>query len=117
MPFVHASVLGGLPVVAEVWYSGPDYYGEYDAGVDGLYWLKRDGTKGAPLSERMMAKIESKDAYWQSDVLERANDFLAYNCPTRRRNPEWRGLTTPDCPEWIEEGEYSEEYLLLNPRK
>jgi hypothetical protein len=113
MVFVHATILGGLPVVAEVWFSGPDFDGEYDAGVVGLYWRKRDGSKGAPLSQRLMDKIEAKDSWWQSDVTEQASDWLGYHCPTRTRSRHQSPYTL-DNPEWIEEGEYSPEYKLLN---
>lgn len=98
MTFVPVTILGGLPVIASVWFSGPDYEGHYDAGCDGLYWQNRDGTRGAPLSERMMDRVEKQDEYWQADVTEKANDWLGY---------EARG----------EDGELTEAYLALNPRK
>ena len=78
MPGHAVTVLGGLPVFAEVWFSGPDYQGEYDAGVNGLFWLKADGSKGSPLSAKMMDRIERKDPYWQADVTERVSEQLAY---------------------------------------
>lgn len=74
MPFGPATILGGLPVIAEVWFSGPDYQGEYDAGVDGIYWQRRDGTAGAPLSEKIMARLSD---YWQSDVIDSVSNYLA----------------------------------------
>ncbi len=97
MVFVPATVLGGLPVVAEVWFSGPDYNGEYDAGVDGLYWQRHDGTRGAPISQKVMDRVEKKDAYWDGHVVEQANDWLGYN--TRDED---------DC--------LTKEYLALNPK-
>lgn len=96
MVFVPATVLGGLPVVAEVWFSGPDYEGEYDAGCDGLYWPKRDGTRGAPLSEKVMARVE-KESFWDAYVIEQANDWLGYNARDENDN-------------------LTQEYLALNPR-
>lgn len=78
MPEGPATVLGGLPVWAEVWYSrGDGYSSDDDAGVDALYWRKRDGTKGAPLSEKVMERIEKKD-YWECDVCDQVFDYLAH---------------------------------------
>lgn len=74
MPSGPATILGGLPVIAEVWFSGPDYQGEYDAGVDGLYWQRSDGSAGSPLSEKIMKRLPD---YWQGDVLEQVSDYLA----------------------------------------
>ena len=78
MPEGPATVLGGLPVIAEVWFSGPDYFGEYDAGVDNLYWQKRDGSRGKPLSDKVMERINKRDPYWESDVIEAVSDHLLY---------------------------------------
>lgn len=104
MVFVPATVLGGLPVIAEVWFSGPDNNGEYDAGVDGLYWRKRDGTRGKELSQRVVARIEKQDSYWQAYITEQANDWLSDSVPIRYSDGRI-------------EGDYSEEYLKLNRRK
>jgi hypothetical protein len=102
MVFVPVTILGGLPVIAEVWFSGPDYNGEYDAGVDSLSWQKHDGSIGKPLSEKVMARVE-KETYWQAYVTEQANDWLSGNVPIRYNDGHI-------------EGEYSEEYLRLNPK-
>jgi hypothetical protein len=101
MVFVPVTVLGGLPVIADVWFSGPDYWGEYDAGVDGLYWRKNDGSKGKPLSAKVMEKIE-RESYWDAHVTEQANDWLSVNVPTIHSDGTYEGI-------------YTEEYLLLNP--
>jgi len=74
-----ATVLGGLPVIADCWYSGPDYFGEYDCGCDGLFWAKRDGKRGKPLSDTLMEKIEKRDPYWQANVTEQVSDYLSYS--------------------------------------
>lgn len=78
MPEGPATVLGGLPVIAEVWFTrGDGWTTDDDAGVDCLYWQKRDGTKGKPLSQKIMDRIE-KEAYWECDVVEQVSDWLAY---------------------------------------
>ena len=78
MPDCPVTILGGLPVIAEVWFSGPDYYGEYDAGVDGIYWQKRDGSKGKEVSKAIYDRLD-KVAYWQAYITEQANEYLAYS--------------------------------------
>ena len=71
-------MLGGLPVIAEVWFSrGDGWRTDDDAGVDALYWQKRDGSKGAPLSQKIMDRIEKQD-YWECDVIDQVSDYLAY---------------------------------------
>lgn len=104
MVFVPVTVLGGLPAIAEVWFSGPDYFGEYDAGVDGLYWQRSDGSKGALFSERMMDRVE-KDSYWDAYVTEQANDWLSAHTPIVRRFADGRVE---------QDGEWSEDYIRLN---
>ena len=118
MVFVHATILGGLPVVAEVWFSGPDHNGEYDSGVDGLYWRRKDGSRGKPVTQKVMDRLEKYDSCWQAGVTEQANDWLGCHCPVRRLNPEYKGYSFENpVPQYIEEGEYSEEFRLLNPEK
>ena len=78
MPEAQVSVLGGLPVIADVWFSGPDYFGEYDAGVNALYWTRRDGTKGKEVSQKIYDKLDKRDSYWQANVTEQVSEALAY---------------------------------------
>lgn len=104
MTYVPVTVLGGLPVIADVWFSGPDYYGEYDSGADALFWRKRDGTRGKELSLAMMERVEKLDGDWQAYVTEQASDWLGDNCPTRYSNGH-------------QEGTWSDEYRKLNPSR
>lgn len=79
MPEGPATILGGLPVWAEVsFYRGDGWTTDDDAEVDALYWLKRDGTKGAPLPQHIIDRAEAKDPYWQCDVIEKVSDHLMY---------------------------------------
>jgi len=102
MVMVPAYILGGLPVIAEVWFSGPDHNGEYDAGVDQLYWRKSSGECGKELSEKMYVKLYKHQPYWEADITEIANDWLSTNVPIKN----FDGTI---------DGEYTSEYLLLNP--
>lgn len=97
---VPVTVLGGLPVIADVWFSGPDYFGEYDSGCGGLFWMRSDGSKGKEVSQKVYDRL---DNYWEADVTEQANDWLSISVPTHYADGR-------------EEGEYSETYLMLNPR-
>lgn len=97
---VPCSILGGLPVIADVWFSGPDYFGEYDAGCDKLFWQKRDGSCGKEISQKIYDRLDKYDSYWEASITEQANDWLSENTPTK-----YKTHTV---------GEYSPEYLLLN---
>src|ERR1051325_2902568 len=106
MVLVPVTILGGLPVIANCWFSGPDYFGEYDAGVDEIYWQKSDGTPGKEISEKVRDRLD-KEAYWQGYVTEQASDWLGCNCPTR-----YRDHTVPGG--YRLEGEWSDDYIRLN---
>ncbi len=95
MPLVHATILGGLPIVADVWFSGPDYFGEYDSGVDGLYWRRRDGLAGKRLSDSLMARVEKRDPHWESNVIEEANDWLMEHAGPDGKSPLYMKLNHP----------------------
>lgn len=74
MPSGPATILGGLPVIAEVRFRR-DYFGECDADVLGLYWMKRDGTAGKAIPEHMYDRMPD---YWEADVIEAVSEHLAY---------------------------------------
>ena len=74
-------ILGGRPVIAEV-SSGVDDNPisgrEYWAEVDALYWQKRDGSKGKPVSQVIYDKLEKYDPCWESSIIEQVGEWLAY---------------------------------------
>jgi hypothetical protein len=70
------TVLGGLRLIAEVW-SSQDYWGEWDCGVDALYWIRKDGTKGKEVSQKVYDRIEAHDTYWEAKVTEQVFDGLS----------------------------------------
>lgn len=76
MPRVDATILGGLPVIADISF-GRSWEGEYWAEVDAIYWRKRDGTAGKEISLRLRDKAERYDPYF-GDLIERANESLAH---------------------------------------
>lgn len=80
MPRAPVTVLGGLPLIADVWFTrGDGYSTDDDAGVDALYWRKRDGTAGKEISEAMYERINKQDEWWEAYVTEQASDWLAYS--------------------------------------
>jgi hypothetical protein len=73
------TILGGLPVWAVCWYErGDGWMTDDDAGVDSLHWLKRNGTKGKEVSEKIYDRLEKADPYWQCEVTEQVFDYLAH---------------------------------------
>ena len=83
-----ATILGGLPVWAECWVTqGDGWTTDDDAGVDTLYWLKRDGTKGKPVSQKVYDKLEKGSDYWECDVCDQVFDYLAHE-QWLREHPE-----------------------------
>ena len=77
MPRVPATILGGLPVVADVAFGYDSYAGEYYAEVDMIYWRKKDGTAGKQIPQHIRDRAETFDSYF-SDLIERANEYLAH---------------------------------------
>lgn len=76
-----ATILGGLPVIAEVSFgkdsdtpSGP---GDYWAEVENIYWMKRDGSKGREIPKHLWDRAEKYDRYFGS-LTEQVSDHLAH---------------------------------------
>lgn len=76
MPRVEATILGGLPIIADVSFGYDSYAMEHWAEVDAIYWRKRDGTAGKKISDRVRDRAEKYDPSF-CGVIEQANDFLA----------------------------------------
>lgn len=76
MPTVPVTILGGLPVLAECEWT-TDYWGEHDAHVEALYWIKRDGTQGKEIPQSIIDRLERSDKYWQCAVIEQAENYLS----------------------------------------
>lgn len=73
-----ATILGGLPVFAECWYTrGDGLTTDDDCGVEALYWLRRNGTKGKELPQSIMDRLD-KTPYWEAGVCEMVCDH--YHC-------------------------------------
>lgn len=78
------SILGGLPVIADVWSTrGDGWTTDDDAGVNHLYWhTKRsyeDPTKhGKEIPQSIYDRLDKTDAYWEVSVTEQAFDWLSH---------------------------------------
>jgi hypothetical protein len=93
MPEGPATILGGLPVIAEVWFTrGDGWSTDDDAGVSALYWRKKDGTKGKELSQKILDRAEAKDPYWECDVVEAVSEHLAYEQWVREHPDEAKAM-------------------------
>lgn len=82
MAYEHAgTILGGLPVIA-VLESGKDPDtpigpGEYWTEVQALHWVKRDGSKGKEIPEKVYERAEAYD-YAFCDLIENIHEQMAY---------------------------------------
>lgn len=76
MPRVDATILGGLPVIADISFGYDSLNNEHWTEV-AIYWRKRDGTAGKEISLHLRDKAERYDPYF-SDLIERANESLAH---------------------------------------
>ncbi len=73
------TVLGGLQAVADVtFYRGNRWDTEEDDAEVEMYWAKRDGSKGAPFSDKMYARLDKRDPFWHANVIEQVCDAIAY---------------------------------------
>lgn len=78
MPGGPATIFGGLPIWAEVSFTrGDGYSTDDDADVTSVHWLRRDGSKGKEVSQRIYDRLDTID-YWQCDVTEQVSDYLAH---------------------------------------
>ena len=79
MPSHSVTILGGLPVIAEVTFTRSGGWMTDDhACVDALYWIKANGEAGKPVSEKIYQRLEKHSSYWQCDVIDQVSEALAY---------------------------------------
>lgn len=77
------TILGGLPVIAEVdW--GTDYWGEGYADISQIYWIKHDGSKGKPIPQKVFDRAENYDSYFSS-LIEQLSEQCAHEQYERER--------------------------------
>lgn len=71
------TICGGLPVIAKVWFTQGDGWSDPDAGVDAIYWQRRDGTKGKEIPQKVYDRAEAMD-YGLSNLIEQVFDHVAH---------------------------------------
>jgi hypothetical protein len=79
LPEGPGTILGGLPVIAEVSFGvsdGPDGR-DYWAEVDTIYWMKRNGSKGKAIPQHIRDRAEKYDYYF-CNLIEQVQDHLVY---------------------------------------
>lgn len=70
------TILGGLPVVADVVFGYDSWNMEHWAEVETIYWQKRDGTAGKALPQHIVDKARKYDTGF-SCLIEQVSDNLA----------------------------------------
>jgi hypothetical protein len=87
MPEGPGTILGCLPVTAAVWFSrGDGYTTDDDAGVDQIFWRKRDGSKGKEIPQHVRDRAEAYD-YAFCDLIEQVSEHLVHE-DWLREHPE-----------------------------
>lgn len=86
-----ASILGGLPVIAEISFGKdadtPNGAGEHWSEVDALYWCKKDGSAGKEIPEHVRDRAEKYDPYF-CNLIENVCEQLAYERSEELRKTE-----------------------------
>lgn len=77
------TVLGGLRLWAECSFTR-DSWGESYSGVNGLYWLKRDGTKGKEVSQKFLDSLSKRQRWWEDDVCLSISEDAAFKASQKQ---------------------------------
>jgi len=77
------TILGGLPVIADVDWGTDSWTGEGYAAIDQIYWRKPDGTKGKPIPQKTFDRAEVYDSYF-SCLIEQLGEGCMYEAATAR---------------------------------
>ena len=75
------TILGGLPVWADVYYGKyadtPNGPGEDWAKIKDIYWLKRNGQKGGSLPQKVVDRARRYDHYF-CDLIEQVFEYSCF---------------------------------------
>jgi len=89
MTWAPATILGGLPVWADVHWGKdadtPNGAGDYWAEVEDICWRKRDGSRGKSITQKVWERAENYDCYF-CHTIEEVEDYLDHQ--TREREGE-----------------------------
>lgn len=71
-----ATILGGLPIIVQMSFSrGDGWTTDDDFEVVGIFWIKRDGTRGKPVSQKIWDRAEKEDFLF-CGLYEQVNDWI-----------------------------------------
>lgn len=90
-----ATILGGLPVIATVYWSYDEWTGEHDFEITSICWRKRDGTAGKPVPQSVLDRAEKHDMLF-CNLNEQLSEQAAYEAAVRR------GEAYPEPQEMVE---------------
>jgi hypothetical protein len=71
------TVNGGLPMWAKCRGGYDSFFGEHWADVDSLHWMTRKGKCGKEVSQAVYERLNKRDPYWESDVLDQVSETAA----------------------------------------
>lgn len=76
MPLGVGTILGGLPVVADVSWGYDSFAGEYWAEVQHIYWLKKGDKPGKEIPQHIRDRAAKYD-YGFCNLIEQVSDYIA----------------------------------------
>ena len=77
MPIGLGTILGGLPIAADVSFGYDDFTLEGWSKVNHIYWLKHNGEPGKEIPQHIFDRAEKYDPYFCS-LMEQVSEYLAY---------------------------------------
>lgn len=77
MPQAPGTILGGLPVVADVNFGYDHFTTESWAEVQAIYWQKKNGKPGKEIPTHIRDRAEAYD-YGFCSLIEQVNEYLAH---------------------------------------
>jgi hypothetical protein len=81
------TILGGLPVIADVYWGHSPWDGEGFAEIVEIYWRKRDGSKGKPIPTHLRDRAEKYDRYF-CGLIEQLQDHCIHEAGNDEPNDE-----------------------------
>lgn len=85
MPKAPSTILGGLPVFADVSFGYDEYIGESWSEVNAIYWRRRNGKPGKEISQALYDKAQAYDpGLYQT--LEQACEYIADKAEEEKDN-------------------------------
>lgn len=71
------TILGGLPVIADISTGYDSFAGEYWCEVNHIYWLKKGDKPGKEIPQHIRDRAAKYD-YGFGNLIEQVSDYIAY---------------------------------------